>query len=62
MSLPQKIKKIVIIGPECTGKSELSEYLSEYFNTCWVAEYARAYLDNLNAPYIESDLLKIAHG
>jgi len=59
---PQKIKKIAIIGPECTGKSELSEYLSRHFNTCWVAEYARAYLDNLNSPYKESDLVKIAHG
>jgi len=58
----QEIKKIAIIGPECTGKSELSEYLSNHFNTCWVAEYARAYLDNLNVPYQESDLVKIAHG
>jgi NadR type nicotinamide-nucleotide adenylyltransferase len=61
-SHPQKIKKIAIIGPECTGKSELSKYLSQYFNTSWVAEYARAYLDNLNTPYQESDLVKIAHG
>ncbi|HNP07852.1 MAG TPA: ATP-binding protein [Cyclobacteriaceae bacterium] len=59
---PKKIKKIVIIGPECTGKSELSEYLSRHFNTCWVPEYARTYLDILNTPYQESDLMKIAHG
>lgn len=58
----RKIKKIAIIGPECTGKSELSQYLSTYFNTCWVAEYARAYLENLDTPYQESDLLKIARG
>lgn len=58
----QKIKKIAIIGPECTGKSELSEYLAQHFNTCWVAEYARSYLDNLNTSYTESDLIKIAHG
>ena len=58
----QDIKKIAIIGPECTGKSELSQHLAQHFNTAWVSEYARAYLDNLNAPYSESDLLKIAHG
>lgn len=57
-----KVKKVAIIGPECTGKSELSEYLAEYFKTCWVKEYARPYLENLNRPYDENDLLKIAHG
>ena len=58
----QKIKKIAIIGPECTGKSELSEYLAQHFNTVWVTDYARTYLDNLNSPYTETDLVKIAHG
>ncbi len=58
----QKIKKIAIVGPECTGKSELSKYLAQHFNTCWVAEYARGYIDNLNTPYSEDDLVKIAHG
>lgn len=56
------IKKVVIIGPECTGKSELSEFLASHFKTSWVPEYARAYLDNLSRSYEESDLLKIAHG
>lgn len=55
-------KKVVVIGPECTGKSELSEYLANCFNTRWVAEYAREYLDMLNQPYQESDLLTIAKG
>lgn len=56
------IKKVAIVGPECTGKSELSAFLGEHYKTNWVREYARAYLDNLNRPYEESDLLKIAHG
>lgn len=56
------IKKVVVIGPECTGKSELSEFLANCFNTRWVAEYAREYLDRLNQPYVESDLLTIARG
>jgi NadR type nicotinamide-nucleotide adenylyltransferase len=55
-------KRVAIIGPECTGKSELSKYLAEHFNTEWVPEYARAYIDNLRRPYNQSDLLTIAHG
>ena len=58
----KEIKKIVVIGPECTGKSDLSEYLARHYQTAWVKEYARAYLENLNRDYEESDLVKIAHG
>jgi NadR type nicotinamide-nucleotide adenylyltransferase len=56
------IKKVCVIGPECTGKSELSKFLATEFKTSWIPEYARAYLDKLNRPYQQSDLLKIAHG
>jgi NadR type nicotinamide-nucleotide adenylyltransferase len=56
------IKRVGILGPECTGKTELSSFLADHFNTCWVAEYARNYLDNLPKPYEQSDLIKIAHG
>lgn len=59
---PVGIKKVVIIGPECTGKSELSVYLARHFNTEWVREYAREYLDNLGRPYGPEDLLHIAQG
>jgi NadR type nicotinamide-nucleotide adenylyltransferase len=51
---------VAIIGPECTGKSDLSQFLANYFQTSWVPEYARTYLDNLRRPYQESDLLAIA--
>jgi len=56
------IKKIAILGPESTGKSELSKALAEHFNTVWVPEYARRYIDNLGRPYNKSDLKKIANG
>jgi len=56
------IKKVCVTGPECTGKSELSKYLSEHFKTSWVQEYARAYLAQLNSSYQQADLTKIAHG
>jgi NadR type nicotinamide-nucleotide adenylyltransferase len=55
-------KRVAIIGPECTGKSELSKFLADHYKTEWVPEYARAYIDNLRRPYNQNDLLKIAHG
>lgn len=56
------MKKVVIIGPESTGKSTLSSLLAKYYNTTWVPEYARDYIDHLDRPYEEKDLLEIAKG
>ena len=59
---PSMVKKVAVVGPESTGKSELSQFLASQFNTAWVPEYARGYLDNLVRPYEQHDLLTIAHG
>jgi len=56
------VRKVCVIGPECTGKTVLSEALAKSLNTVWVEEYARAYLTRLSLPYNEEDLVKIAHG
>jgi NadR type nicotinamide-nucleotide adenylyltransferase len=56
------MKRIVVIGPESTGKSTLSEQLAEHYNTLWVPEYARQYIEALSRPYEEQDLLTIAEG
>lgn len=56
------LKKIVIIGPESTGKSTLCEGLAAHFNTAWVPEYARAYLLKHGKNYQFSDLMTIARG
>ena len=55
-------KKVVVIGPESTGKSTLSKALAAAIDTLWVPEYARAYLEQLNRPYTEEDLVTIAKG
>ncbi|RYD58382.1 MAG: ATPase [Sphingobacteriales bacterium] len=55
-------KRIVVIGPESTGKSTLSEALADALHTVWVPEYARQYLLDINRPYTEADLLEIAKG
>jgi len=56
------ILKIAITGPESTGKSTLTRALAQHYQTVWVEEYARQYLDRLGRPYVASDLLTIAHG
>ncbi len=56
------LKKIVIIGPESTGKSTLSALLAEEFGTLWVPEYAREYLRRFGKSYGYQDLLEIAKG
>lgn len=56
------LKKIVVIGPESTGKSTLCELLSEFYQTQWVPEFARKYLTELGRPYNYEDLLIIAKG
>ena len=58
----ETIKKIVIIGPESTGKSTLCEKLAAHYNTLWVPEYAREYLEKHGADYTYEDLLAIAKG
>ena len=56
------IKKIAITGPESTGKSTLARKLAAHYNTVWVPEYARTYIDKLNRPYEQHDLSEIAKG
>ncbi len=56
------MKKIVIIGPESTGKTALTKQLAEHFHCPMVAEYARSYIDQLDRPYTQDDLLTIAKG
>ncbi len=63
---PSDIVKVVLFGPESTGKTTLSEQLARYYNTVWVPEYARQYLQNKWNDQRKTcgphDLLPIAEG
>lgn len=56
------IKKIAVTGPESTGKSFLCHELAKHYQTVFVPEYARSYINNLERDYTEEDILKIAEG
>lgn len=56
------LKKIVVIGPESTGKSDLCAGLAAHYGCNWCPEYAREYLTNLGREYDYDDLLSIARG
>jgi nicotinamide riboside kinase len=60
------IIKIVVYGPESTGKTTLANQLANHFNTEWAPEFARDYLqqkwDSKNEICTPDDLLPIAIG
>ena len=60
--MEHQIKKIVLIGPESTGKTTLCEKLSSHYDSVWVQEYARNYLQTKGKEYSIDDIRKIAEG
>ena len=63
---PANLVKIVLFGPESTGKTTLAKDLALHYNTLWVPEYARDYLqekwDKEQETCAPEDLLPIAAG
>jgi nicotinamide riboside kinase len=52
--------KVVVTGPESTGKTEICKFLAASFETDFIPEYAREYLASLDRPYTFEDVEKIA--
>jgi len=54
------LRKIAIVGPESTGKTQLCEQLAKHYQTTFVPEFARDFLLERNNIYTQEDLLYIA--
>jgi nicotinamide riboside kinase len=52
--------KIVVTGPESTGKTELAMFLAGTFGGTCIPEYARSYVERLDRRYTWSDVEHIA--
>lgn len=56
------MKRIVITGAECTGKSSLTQALSGYYGEPWSPEYVREYVHLLDRELTQKDLAAIFDG
>ena len=58
--------KVVLFGPESTGKTTLSGQLARHYNTVWAPEFAREYLqdkwNNERKVCEQKDIIPIAEG
>ncbi|MDC0204898.1 ATP-binding protein [Flavobacteriales bacterium] len=54
--------KIIVTGPESSGKTTLCKALSIHFKIPFNKEFAREFLNQLGRNYKKDDLLKIAKG
>ncbi len=62
---PSSCIKVVLFGPESTGKSTLAKQLAIYYNTVFVPEYSRIYAEERlleNKLLNKNDVLPIAEG
>jgi NadR type nicotinamide-nucleotide adenylyltransferase len=60
---PYFVKRIAVVGPESTGKTTLTQLLAKHFQTVWMPEYGREYVDT--HPLAEltlDDIEQIARG
>jgi len=58
----QHIIKIAIVGPESTGKSTMSKWLADHYQTIWVPEFAREYCENLTTDCTWQDEINMFYG
>jgi len=56
------MKRIVLTGAECTGKSTLTQALSGYYGEPWTTEYVREYVNQIKRELTRDDLESIARG
>lgn len=57
-----KGKKVVVCGPECSGKSTLAAQLAKELHWVYIPEYARLFLEQHGPNYSFSDMVHMAFG
>ena len=55
-------RRVVVIGPECTGKTTLARELADRYGVRWVPEYARAFVNQVRRPVRFDDVDAIGRG
>lgn len=64
-STENRILKVVLFGPESTGKSTLAQQLATHYQTVFVPEYSRVYAEMqllCKQPLTKDDVVEIANG
>jgi len=56
------LDRIVLIGPESTGKTWLAERLAQQLGVPWSGEYARVFVETHNRPVVFDDVDAIGRG
>ena len=54
--------RVVVTGSECTGKTTLASALAEHFDTVWVPEFVRMFVEEKGAAPELADVEAIARG
>lgn len=59
---PWYCRRVVVFGPESTGKTTLARRLATHYSTVWVPEWARGHLDPNGGACTVQDIARIALG
>lgn len=60
-SFPEDVRRVVLTGAESTGKTTLATRLAVHYDTVWLPEYVRYYVEENGMPAYE-DIPRIAEG
>ncbi|MGQ0765228.1 MAG: AAA family ATPase [Gemmatimonadota bacterium] len=58
----RRVRRVVVIGSESTGKTALASRLATLLSTPWLPEYAREFAERVGRPLTAADVEPIARG